>query len=141
MHISTSKVKRYIGNFCENSELMTALKEFALKENISAGYFSIIGGAKNVQLTEYDFKNKVYLPPLEIAQDSEILSCTGNFSAFENDLIVHAHITISIEHGKKLFGGHLVSCKLYLAEFYIEALNDLSLTREFDEKSGLKIWR
>ena len=77
----------------------------------------------------------------EINQDSEILSCTGNFSTFEKDIMVHAHITISIGQGKKLFGGHLVSCKLHLAEFYIEALNDLSLIRRFDEKSGLKIWR
>lgn len=140
MHISTSKVKRYIGNFYEDAELMTSLKEFAIKEKIETGYFSIIGGAKKVQFTEYDFKNKIYLPPLEIAVDSEILTCTGNFSIYGNDVMVHAHITISIDHGKQVFGGHLVSCNLYLAEFYIEALPGANLVRQFDEKSGLKVW-
>ncbi|MFQ6095871.1 MAG: PPC domain-containing DNA-binding protein [Candidatus Bathyarchaeia archaeon] len=69
----------------------------------------------------------------------EILALSGNVSEVEGNPWVHAHITLSYVEGDgiRVVGGHLLEgCIIFgFAEVFIMELEDIDMTREFDEET------
>ena len=122
----------------EDEDLLEALLHVAKGNNISAGFFLLVGTLKKAKV---GFFRKGKYETIRIDEPLEIVSCMGNVSVKENKLFVHAHIYVSNEKGE-VMGGHLMSgCTIAAAGelALIEAVN-VKLFRKLDEKTQLFLW-
>lgn len=130
----------YMGRCMHGSDLLDALTGYCEQKNITCGKLEVIGAVQKARFGYYDQNNREY-HYTEINDHMEILNCIGNISINEGKPMVHAHITLSDENGKA-FGGHLSQGTIVFAsEFVIQAFDNATLIRDFDETTGLRLWR
>jgi uncharacterized protein len=114
-----------------NEDLKQSLKNFALQENIKAGFIlTAIGSLKVVTIR---FANQDTSTVL--SDKFEILSLNGTIATTG----VHLHITISDKQGKTI-GGHLDDgCIIYTtAEIVISTTEEYTFVRTLDQQTGYK---
>lgn len=71
---------------------------------------------------------------------SIIVSCQGNVSLMDDEIVIHAHIMLA-DHQGNTYGGHLMpGAMIFAAEYYVSELVDGVLTRKHDPLTGLKLW-
>jgi len=121
-----------------DKDIIEEIKKIAQKLDIKTGWFNAIGALKDLEYGFYDQEKKQYKKFL-FKNPCEIVSCTGNISLVNNEIFVHAHIAFSDEQGI-LRGGHLFKGRIFACEVVILPSIDI-LKREFDEKTGLKLWK
>jgi len=132
--------KSFIGRFKTDSDLLLSLNNFCKENNIALGVFSVIGALKSVKLGYYKQDEKKYVDCVHLAKKLEIASCTGNISFMNENVFVHAHITLA-DHDGNTHGGHLMpGSKIFAAEYYIKELKGKMLHRDYDQKTGLNLW-
>jgi len=104
------------------------------------GSFTAIGAVKKAHIAFYDQERKEYLDSV-IDEPAEILSCVGNVSEVEGETSVHAHITLGYHDGT-CRGGHLLEgTEVFACELSGLILEGEVLCREFDDVTGLKLWK
>ena len=116
------------------SELLAEVREFAVKSNVSSGFFTVIGAVEEAVLGFYrqdalEYVEERFIEPLEIA------SCTGNVMIKDGKCFVHAHACLSRKDAS-IVGGHLLSARVFVGEVFFKSFGN-RLTRRFDEKTGL----
>ncbi len=139
MRIYESRVGRMIfARLSEDEDLLEGITLRAKQAQIATGFFSLIGALKKARL---GFYHKQEYRATEISEPTEIASCVGNISLKEEELTVHAHISISKLEGET-FGGHLLSgCVVSAnAELVMVEATDLRLQRILDEETNLHLW-
>ncbi len=122
----------------EDEDLLEAITQTAEKGRIKAGFLVLIGTLKKAKM---GFFHQGRYKPIEMAEPLEIVSCVGNISIKENELLVHAHIAVSNRKGE-VFGGHVLPGCIIAATgelVLIEAV-DVDLQRKLDEKTQLYLW-
>jgi len=137
--IHESKIGRVVfARLTEDEDLLEAITLRAKRAKITTGFFILIGALKKAKLGFYDEKE---YKPIEVSEPVEIVSCIGNISLKEEELIVHAHISVSNKKGEA-FGGHLLlGCVVSVnAELVLVEAADLRLQRAPDEKTKLYLW-
>jgi len=114
-----------------NQDLRQSLKDFAMEQNIKAGFIlTALGSLKKATIR---FANQ---SSSEVMQDKfEIISLAGTLSIYG----VHIHIAISDQVGKTI-GGHLDNgCIIYTtAEIVIGASEEFTFIRNLDQQTGYK---
>ena len=133
-HIKTGRT--IIARFDEGEDLLDPLKACAVKHNIKSGWFSVIGGLKEATFGLYE--NGSYKIIKKTAHHClELLPTIGNFATKENDILVHAHLTITDEEGTA-FGGHLLNgCIIFpFAEVVIQEFQS-QIVRRYAKKTNL----
>jgi predicted DNA-binding protein with PD1-like motif len=138
-------VQGQVGRICffrifSDEDLFESIRKSVEECGVKAGAFFLIGTLKNAVLGYY--KEGRY-EHIRIDSPLEIASCMGNVSVDEkNEVMIHPHIVVADEKGK-CFGGHLMpgSQVAATAELVIIEASDLSLQREFDETTKLKLWK
>ncbi|OUL36903.1 DNA-binding protein with PD1-like DNA-binding motif [Nostoc sp. T09] len=112
-----------------NEDLRESLKNFAIQQNIQAGFIlSAIGSLKEAKIRFANQENStVFSDKFEILALNGTVAITG----------VHLHIAIADRQGKTI-GGHLDNgCIIYTtAEIVIGATEEFSFKRTFDEQTG-----
>jgi hypothetical protein len=139
MKFQESKLGKVVfARLYEDEDLLDAIASAAKKAKISSGFFTLIGTLKKAKLGFY--RDGGY-KPIEITGPLEIISCIGNISLKEKELIIHAHITVSDEKGQT-FGGHVLPrCPISVtAELMLIEATSRKLRRKFDEKTKLNLW-
>jgi predicted DNA-binding protein with PD1-like motif len=132
--------KIYFTRILEGEDLAEVIKKRVEKSGIKAGIFFLIGSLKEVVLGYLKAGQYKYIHldgPLEIA------SCMGNIAVDEKgEVIVHAHIVVSDEKGRA-FGGHLMKDSYVgaTAELVVIEASGVNLTKVFDEKTNLRLWK
>ena len=118
--------------------IVGTLKEFCQKEGIKNGFFYGIGAVAEVEMAHYSVDDQKY-SSYKFEEPLEMVSLTGNvFLGPEKELVVHSHASFSRPDGEML-GGHLVEAKISATcEIYFQSLR-LSLQKQYDEETGLKI--
>ncbi|WP_026734219.1 PPC domain-containing DNA-binding protein [Fischerella sp. PCC 9605] len=114
-----------------NEDLRQTLKNFALNQNIKAGFIlTAIGSLKQATIR---FANQEISTVL--TDKFEILSLNGTIA----NTGVHLHIAIADQQGKTI-GGHLDDgCIIYTtAEIVIGIAEDFTFLRTIDEQTGYK---
>lgn len=141
MHKEVKEGRRFIGRFEAGQDLLASLNDFCKKQNIRLGAFNLVGAVRNAKLGYYDQAMKQYTGCVELNEKLEISSCMGNISIKDDEIMVHAHITLADMKGKA-YGGHLMpGTEIFAAEFYIQELLGAELLREKDEITGLPLWQ
>lgn len=115
-----SNIKRIIVAKLEKGEdLLESLAALAKKYELVSGFFNAIGALSEANI---GFFEKGVYKSIKLEEDLEVVSCIGNISYREGEMVVHAHIVVGDKEGKA-FGGHVlkgcivsVTCEIFLIE-------------------------
>jgi len=141
MHQEIKPGRQFIGRFEAGDDLLEALNSFCRDQNIRLGTFLVIGAVTCAKLGYYNQQEKKYTGCVELDKKLEVTVCTGNISLKDDEIFVHAHITLADWEGKA-YGGHLMPGTLvFAAEFFIQELKGPDLIREREDKTGLPLWK
>ena len=117
--------------------LVEQLGNFAREQKLKSAWINIIGGAANVTLGFYDLGAREYKWQ-EFDEELEITGLQGNLVWLDDEPFWHVHGTFSrIDYS--VIGGHIKELTVGLtAEVILKPIEE-SLTREYDEETGLKL--
>ncbi|MBI2126984.1 MAG: DNA-binding protein [Thaumarchaeota archaeon] len=119
-------------------DLLNSIKKVAKEMNIRTASFTAIGAVKKARVSYYDQTAKKY-GELIFDEPMEIVSCIGNITEMEGDIIVHAHLVLSDEKGRAS-GGHLLGgTELFACELMLNEYKSLRINRKYDEMTGLNL--
>jgi predicted DNA-binding protein with PD1-like motif len=112
MRFSKFPLKDLIVSRVEAGEdLLKSIRQVVIDSQVTAGFLSVIGAVDRASYGFYIPKTRSYTsqtwkPSIGSSPALEILSCLGNVALLGDDVVVHAHITLSGVNGE-LIGGHL----------------------------------
>jgi predicted DNA-binding protein with PD1-like motif len=129
-------VGEYVGRLSYGSDAIKELKEFAERNGIASGVFTIIGAVKSATLAFYYQERKNYVKK-KYATPMEIVSCYGNITDKDGVKLVHAHGSFVRKDGS-VVGGHIVSMDVFAGEFHLRAFSN-RIERRVDEQTGLNL--
>ena len=118
-------------------KIIETIKVFCVQNKITAATLQAIGAVREVELGFYKLGEKKYAWKKTKAE-LEIDGLLGNIALLNNDVIVHAHMTVS-DSEMHAFGGHLkeavvgASCEIFLTPL------PGTLERRQDESTGLNL--
>ena len=137
MKIVLQDKNKYILTISKGEEIGEQLKQFCKRENIDAGYFSIIGAVNELELWWYDPSKKEYKKK-EFRQQMEITGIIGNVALLDGKIAIHMHGTFSGEN-YEVFGGHVNYAVVSGAcEVIFEKLDGI-IERKYDGETGLNL--
>jgi len=129
---------KYIVRADKGEELVAALKNFCLENNIKLGTISGLGAADKITLGLFNTGTKKYFPK-EFLGDHELASVLGNISQMNGEVYLHLHAVISNEDCQA-FGGHLTGAVISgTFEGVIEKI-DGEIDRKYSEEIGLNLY-
>jgi predicted DNA-binding protein with PD1-like motif len=129
-----------VASLPHDEDLLGSIEAFCTEASIQSAVFSLIGAVKSVTLGSYDQNQQVYVTAKR-EEPLEIVHCTGNVTLKDGGVAVHAHAVLADENGQTV-GGHLFSETLVFAgEMFLQELIGPPLERQYDDKTGLYLWR
>lgn len=129
-----------LGRLPHGKDLIRTLEGFCVQNSIQTAVFSVIGAVTSATLGSYDQNQQVYVT-YKKEEPLEIVNCTGNVSLKDGKVAVHAHAVLADMDGQTI-GGHVFSdTVIYAGEMYIRELLGTPPEREYDETTGLPLWR
>jgi predicted DNA-binding protein with PD1-like motif len=129
-----------LGRLPYGKDFVKTIEGFCVQNSIQTGVFSVIGAVMSVTLGSYDQNQQVYVTFKE-EKPLEIVHCTGNVSLKDGKVFVHAHAVLADMNGQTI-GGHVFSeTVIYAGEIYIQELLGKPLEREYDDTTGLSLWK
>ena len=116
-------------------DALDAIKELAVRNRIEGASFSAIGAFQTATIAYWNWDTKEY-ENIEVAEQVEVLTLTGNVARSGNDPRLHAHVILGRRDGSTI-GGHLIRglVRPTLEVFLIDYGMRLARTR--DETTGL----
>jgi predicted DNA-binding protein with PD1-like motif len=116
-------------------DALDAIKELAVRNRIEGASFSGIGAFQTATIAYWNWDTKEY-EHIEVAEQVEVLTLTGNVARSGNDPRLHAHVVLGRRDGSTI-GGHLIRglVRPTLEVFLIDY--GMRLARARDETTGL----
>jgi len=116
-------------------DALESIKEFANRSSIDGASFHAIGAFRDSTIAYWSWDTKQY-EHIEVAEQVEVLSMTGNVAASPGGRRLHAHVVLG-RRGGATIGGHLIRgvVRPTLEIFFSDA--GTKLTRRKDEETGL----
>ncbi|GAB4334640.1 MAG: DNA-binding protein [Candidatus Abyssubacteria bacterium] len=146
MPTRSSKAGHYISGrtfLCRlphDADLLDWLVRFATEQKMQMATISVIGAVETAKVAYYDQRQKSY-SEIAIDKNLEIVSCTGNISIKEGKLFAHCHAVFSDDCGET-FGGHVATGTIiFAAEAHVQEIVGHELVREYDDVTGLALWK
>jgi predicted DNA-binding protein with PD1-like motif len=120
-------------------EAVSAIRGFARRHRLAAGFFQGIGAFSRATLGYFDFGELDYRR-IPIEEQVEVVSLAGSIAEKDGKAAIHAHAVLS-DSGGATHGGHLVEGFVRpTLELFVTAL-PASLERRLDETTGLALIR
>jgi predicted DNA-binding protein with PD1-like motif len=132
--------RRVVARLTHGGDLLGEIAAVADAHGMQAAELRGIGALQSARLAFYDQAAHEYG---EFAVDApvEIVSLLGNVSLRDGATAVHAHATLAGHDGPAV-GGHVApGCVVFACELMLQELVGEPLVREFDEVTGLPLWR
>lgn len=121
----------------KGDKVIESIEKLAKEENLTAAHFQGIGAVDELKIgvlhpNKDDYEWDIY------NEDLEITSLIGNITTFEDEPLVHTHITCA-KAGSDLIGGHLgeATCS-FTAEIFFDII-DTKLSKKPDSELGINI--
>ena len=139
-HVKGSPGRLIVGRLPHDGDLLSSIRQLAEENGVKAAVFWVIGAVKRARVTFYSQAEKAYRTA-EFNMPLEILSCIGNIGQLKGETAVHAHLVLGDEKGAA-YGGHLEKGTIiFSAEIFLLEVEDATLTREYDEVTGLNLFK
>lgn len=122
----------------KGEEILTQLKELALKENIKLASVTALGAVNDFTVGVFKTEEKKYYAN-NFKGNFEIVSLNGTINTMDKEYYAHLHMSAGNEDGK-VFGGHLNRAIISATcEMIVTVING-EVDRSFSEKIGLNIF-
>ena len=128
----------YVIRIDKGEEIITSLTKLCKEEDIRVGTIIGIGAVDRLTVGLFNPTTKVYQKE-EFKDNYEIVNLTGNISRMDDEVYIHAHISVT-DATYKAIGGHL-------NEAYVSATCEITITkidgtvnRRFDEEIVLNLY-
>lgn len=126
--------KVYALVFGTNDDVMSGLTAFAVREKITAGHLSGIGGFSRAKFGWFDFSKKAYRD-IPIDGQAEVITLTGDIGMFNGKPQVHVHGAVGLPDGR-MCGGHLLEAIVNpTLEIYVTVVPAM-LVKKWEEKEA-----
>lgn len=125
----------YIIKLERGEEVLTALTNFAVTQNITNASFSGIGAVEGLTCGYYNLTEKEY-HFTDYDQLVEVVSLTGNMTLKDGQPFIHAH-GIFTGTDNQAFGGHIKSMTVGVTLEVVMRTYGTEIARELDEDIGL----
>ena len=122
-----------------DSELVKSILEFVGKKKVKMAVFTVIGAVKDATIAYYDQSKHEY-QKIRFEKHLEIAGAFGNISTKDGKPFAHVHVVLSDPTGKT-YAGHLLRATVFAAEVHIQELIGEKLEREYDQTTGLALWK
>ena len=132
--------RRVVARLPHGGDLLEEIAAVADGHGMAMAEVRAIGALSEARLAFYDQRAKQYG---EFAVDGavELLALLGNVSRRDGATAVHVHATLA-GHDGRCMGGHVVpGCRVFACELMLQELDGDPLEREYDEVTGLPLWR
>lgn len=130
--------KTIIARIDKGEEILTQLKNIALKEEIKLASVRALGATDDFTVGVFKVDEKKYYAN-HFTGDFEIVSLTGTISTMNGEYYAHLHMSAGDEQGR-VFGGHLNEAIISATcEMVIEVI-DGQVDRVRDESVGLNLF-
>lgn len=130
--------KTIIARIDRGEEVLTQLKNIALKEEIKLASVRALGATDDFTVGVFKVDEKKYYAN-HFTGDFEIVSLTGTISTMNGEYYAHLHMSAGDEQGR-VFGGHLNEAIISATcEMVIEVI-DGQVDRIRDESVGLNLF-
>ena len=129
--------KKIVLRLKKGDKIIESIKSLALKENIKAAHFQGIGAVDELRIGilhpgDDDYSWDIYKENLEVT------SLLGNITIFEDEPVIHSHITCSDDKSKAI-AGHLGEARCsFTVEIFIDLI-DGKLEKKTDPELGINI--
>lgn len=120
-------------------EVLSTLKEVALKENIKLASISALGACDHFAAGVLDVNTKEYIKN-EFDGTFEITSIVGTINTMNGEYYSHLHISCGDEKGN-CYGGHLNECHISVTCEMVITIIDGIVDRVKDENLGINIFK
>jgi predicted DNA-binding protein with PD1-like motif len=122
------------------ADLLDSITAAFKERSIPKATFSVIGAVTSAVLAFYNPVARKY-EDRQFSGSMEIASCIGNVSEKDGGIFTHAHIILASDDFKCI-GGHLMQgTKIFAAELHGIPISGKTPVREFDEATGLFLWK
>ncbi len=129
----------YQGSLGKGVDIVERLSGIIQQNGITAGMVTGIGALSEAELGYFNAQTKSY-EKKRFQENLEIVSLKGNISRKDGDIVPHLHAVLAKKDFSAL-GGHLFSGIVYAFEFEIIPFEGGSLTRTYDDATGLFLWK
>lgn len=130
---------KYFVRIDRGEEVVSSLKKFCQENNVKLGSVYGIGAADRVTIGLFNTNTKEY-HNIELKGEHEITNLTGNITTSNGEVYLHLHITVADEQ-YNAHGGHLNEAWISGTCELIVDVVDEEIEREFDENSGLNVFK
>jgi len=130
----------YQGGLDKGADILEGLFGVMKQHRISAGIISGIGAVTEARLAYYNAETRTY-EEKAFPEPLEIVSLKGNISIKDDAVCPHLHAVLS-RSAFTAVGGHLLP-RTYVFAFEFEIIPFVGepFVREFDEATGLFLWK
>jgi len=119
-------------------DVLGTIEAVATKHGIRSGQLTLIGAISKAKLG-YFHREAAEYKYFTVDKDVEVVSCIGDISTHEGNLVVHAHMIVADETGK-CWGGHLViGCEVSVTIELVIIESEIELIRKRDDVTGLNL--
>ena len=108
--LQNEKQNTFLIVFETGDEVIDGLLEFAKQNQINSGFFTGLGAFERVTVAFYDLEKKEY-QHIPINEQTEVMTLVGNFTLYEGEPKLHAHVVVGKRDGTA-HGGHLISARV-----------------------------
>lgn len=129
---------KYLMRLLRGEEVNAEIKKFCKELNIKNAGISGIGSIENPTLAHYRVDTKKYKEKM-LNGIFELTSLIGTVGVFEDEPLVHVHVSLSDEE-MRAFGGHLVKGSVSATVEIVLTVYGSKNTKSYDKKIGLKLW-
>ncbi len=132
--------RRVVARLAHGGDLLEEIAAVAEEHGMRTAELRAIGALQAARLAFYDQSAHEYG---EFAVDApvELIGLLGNVSLKDGAIFVHAHATLAGHDGACVAGHVAPGCVVFACELVLQELVGEPLEREFDEVTGLALWR
>ena len=123
----------------KGEEILSQIKEIALKENIKSANVNTLGATNNFVVGVFKTAEKKYYSN-EFKGDFEIVSLTGTINTMNGEFYTHIHMSAGNDKGE-VFGGHLNKAIVSATCEMVINIIDGTVDRYADEEIGLNLFK
>ena len=132
--------RRVVARLRHGGDLLQEVTAVAGEYGMAAAEVRAIGALSEARLAFYDQQERRY-GEFSVDGPVEIVSLLGNVSRRDGATMAHLHASLA-GHDGACVGGHVVpGCREFACELMLQELEGDPLEREYDEVTGLPLWR
>ena len=127
-----------IARIDKGEEILTQVKELALKEEIKLASVQALGAVNRFTVGVFLIDEKHYQAN-EFEGNFEIVSLTGTINTMQDEFYCHLHMSAGNERGE-VFGGHLNQAFVSATCEMVIQIMEGKVVRRFDKETGLNFF-